>query len=145
MILLLVSSDICGVAAAKKKKSKGDGEEGFDRMQVEMDATGGTGELPPQSSEMAAEEAKAIAGLADDIKASLTDIMAILMHGSGPSQEQAIEQLIHLAASTSEAGPTQARLFRSAVVAGGIAIAVCVVLAALCAAQKRADAASGCG
>ena len=57
MILLLVSSDICGVAAAKKKKSKGDGEEGFDRMQVEMDATGGTGEPPPQSPEMAAEEA----------------------------------------------------------------------------------------
>jgi hypothetical protein len=130
VILLLGSSEICGVAAAKKGKKKADAEDGFDRMQVEMDANGGTGEPPPQSPEMAAEEAKAVAGLASDIKASLTDIMAILLHGSGPSQEQAIEQLIHLAASTSEAGPTQARLFRSAVVAGGALPALIAALSA---------------
>lgn len=119
VLLVFACSDVeCAKKAKKQKKQE---DEGFDRMQVEMDAASGgaASAPPPQSPEMAAEEARAVAGLASDIKAALTDIMAILLHGSGPSQEQAIEQLINLAASTSEAGAQQARLFRSAVVAGG--------------------------
>jgi hypothetical protein len=77
---------------------------------------------------MAAEEAKAIAGLAADITDALTDIMAVLLHGSDTSKEGAIERLVELALGTAQHGQDQARLFRSAVVAGGALPALVMLL-----------------
>lgn len=45
--------------------------------------------------------------------------MAVLLHGSDASKDGAIERLIEAAVSSGEAGVEQARMFRSAVVAGG--------------------------
>ena len=108
LVALLVGLLVCGASAADKSK-----EEGSERMRVEMDAAGG------QTSEMAAKEAEATARMDQSLKDTLTDIMAVLQHGSDPSKDQAIGQLINIALETSEAGADQARMFRSAVVAGG--------------------------
>ncbi len=72
-----------------------------------------------QSPVMAAKEAEAVAGLEKEYNDALTDIMAVLLHGSDASKEAAIQRLVGIAVETGEAGAQQARLFRSAVVAGG--------------------------
>ena len=46
-------------------------------------------------------------------------LAAVLLHGSETSKDGAIERLIDAAVSSGEAGTEQARMFRSAVVAGG--------------------------
>ena len=45
--------------------------------------------------------------------------MAVLLHGSDGSKEAAVERMLSLAVASGEAGREQARMFRSAVVAGG--------------------------
>ena len=56
--------------------------------------------------------------------------MAVLLHGSDASKDGAIQRLIELAMQTGEASTDQARLFRSAVVAGGALPALVAVLSA---------------
>jgi len=97
--------------------------EGNERMRVEVEAEGGQ-----QSADMAAKEAAAKAGMDEGLKDTLKDIMAVLQHGSEASKDQAIGQLINIALQTSEAGSDQARMFRSAVVAGGALPALIGVL-----------------
>ncbi|KAL1504244.1 hypothetical protein AB1Y20_010653 [Prymnesium parvum] len=97
-------------------------EDGSERMRVEMDSAG------VQTADMAAKEAEAKAGMAEELKDTLTDIMAVLQHGSDPSKDQAIGQLVQIALQTSEAGSEQARMFRSAVVAGGALPSLIAVL-----------------
>ena len=116
-VAVLLALLACGASAADKGK-----EEGSERMRVEMDAAGG------QTAEMAAKEAEAMARMDQSLKDTLTDIMAVLQHGSDPSKDQAIGQLINIALETSEAGADQARMFRSAVVAGGALPALIGVL-----------------
>jgi len=86
-------------------------------MRAEI-STDGTAQ-PTQSAEMAAEEMKARMGLAEEFTDVLTDIMAVLLHGSDTSKDSAIEKLVEAAMASGEAGKEQARMFRSAVVAGG--------------------------
>lgn len=104
-------------------------DSGTERMKAEISASGGAAEPAAQSQEMADAEAKAIAGLAQDVSDALTDIMAVLLHGSDTSKDHAIERLIDLAMASGDAGNEQARLFRSAVVAGGALPALIAVLA----------------
>ena len=92
--------------------------EGAERLRVEIDARGGN-DSPVQSDEMRAHEAEARAGLAKELSDALVDIMAVLMHGSDSAKNAALHRLGEMAISTGEAGREQARMFRSAVVAGG--------------------------
>jgi hypothetical protein len=118
-VALLLFSAVTLVNARPKKGDDSGG--GADRMKAEIDARDMDQAAPaaPQSPEMAAKEAEALKGMATEIRDSLTDIMAVLQHGSDGSKEGAIETLLGLAVSTGEAGKEQARMFRSAVVAGG--------------------------
>jgi len=110
---------LLAVLASARKRSEDD-ERGSERMKAEIDGHGSVSSPPPpQSAEMRAKEAEAVAGLSQEIADSLTDIMAILLHGTDQSKDNAIERLVQLAVSSSEAGQEQARMFRSAVVAGG--------------------------
>lgn len=113
------------VALAKKQDYAG---EGADRMAAEIDANGDVEQ--PQSAEMAVHEAAATQGLNAQYKDALTDIMAVLLHGSEASKEAAVERMVGLAVATGEAGREQARMFRSAVVAGGALPALITTLSA---------------
>lgn len=114
---------------AKKPRAA---ESSKERVLAEIEAsTGSTSEATAaQSPEMAEEEAKARASLSRDVSDALTDIMAVLNHGSDSSKDSAIEKLIELSMATGRAGEKQARQFRSAVVAGGALPALVEVLAA---------------
>jgi len=90
---------------------------GAERMAVEIDASGEQdGGVPNDRS---AEEQAAKAGLAQQYSDALVDIMAVLLHGSESSKGGAIERLVELAMDSGGTGAEQARMFRSAVVAGG--------------------------
>ena len=85
-------------------------------MAVEIDEAGEQSASMP--TDRSAEERAAKAGLAKQYSDALVDIMAVLVHGSEASKESAIERLIELAMDSAH-GNDQARMFRSAVVAGG--------------------------
>eukprot|EP00310_Coccolithus_braarudii_P013911 CAMPEP_0183347172 /NCGR_PEP_ID=MMETSP0164_2-20130417/12077_1 /TAXON_ID=221442 /ORGANISM="Coccolithus pelagicus ssp braarudi, Strain PLY182g" /LENGTH=324 /DNA_ID=CAMNT_0025518561 /DNA_START=16 /DNA_END=990 /DNA_ORIENTATION=- len=93
--------------------------DGAERLRVEIDAHGGGDATMMQTDDMRAREAEARAGLARDLSDALVDIMAVLLHGSDSAKNAALERLGSMAISTGEAGREQARMFRSAVVAGG--------------------------
>ena len=112
----LVVALLVATAASKKKQQDPDG---YERMSVELDGSSRPASPPPQSPEMKAKEAKAIAGLDQEYKDALQDIMAVLLHGADQSKDDALHSLVQLAVATSEDGTEQARIFRSAVVAGG--------------------------
>lgn len=57
--------------------------------------------------------------LSEQMADSLTDVMAVLLHGSKTSQLGALQRLVQQAVETGGAGAEQAALFRSALVAGG--------------------------
>ena len=99
-------------------------------MMAEVESDGSVATSSPQSAEMAQKEQEALAGMEPGIRDALKDIMAVLEHGSDQSQESALEQLIGFAVSTGQAGPEQARMFRSAVVAGGVLPALVAILEA---------------
>ncbi|KAL3920826.1 MAG: hypothetical protein SGPRY_005116, partial [Prymnesium sp.] len=92
---------LAGVGGASERMS----------VEIESDAT--------QTAEMAAKEAEATAGMDQGLRDTLTDIMAVLQHGSDASKDQSISHLINIAVQSAGAGKEQARMFRSAVVAGG--------------------------
>lgn len=121
LLVLAVATGVHG----KKRAAK---EDGLDRLRVEMDADGAAAPSKGQSAEMAGKEAEAVEGLEPGLKDVLIDIMAVLQHGSEPSKDQAIGQLVNVALHTSEQGQEQARRFRSAVVAGGALPALITVL-----------------
>lgn len=116
---------LTALAAGKKGSAEPDGK---DRMRVEIDAQAEQAEPPAQSSEMAAEEAAALAGMEKELSDALTDIMAVLKAGSEDTKVAAVERLVHMAVATAEHGPDQARKFRSAVVAGGALPALVALL-----------------
>ena len=68
--------------------------------------------------------------MAREISDALTDVMAVLQHGSDSSKDAGLERMIHLSMGSSRAGPEQARMFRSAAVAGGAVSAIVEVLGA---------------
>ena len=73
-----------GAHAKKKKSSDADAEpDGSARMQVEIDADAEAS--VKKNPELAAEEAAARAGMAREISDALTDVMAVLQHGSDSS------------------------------------------------------------
>ena len=118
-----------GAHAKKKKSSDADAEpDGSARMQVEIDADASN--TVKKNPELAAEEAAARAGMAREISDALTDVMAVLQHGSDSSKDAGLERMIHLSMGSSHAGPEQARMFRSAAVAGGAVSAIVEVLGA---------------
>ena len=57
--------------------------------------------------------------IAEQMSDMLTDVMAVLLHGSSQAQINAMQTLCQHAIRTGEAGPEQSALFRSALVAGG--------------------------
>ena len=119
-----------GAHAKKKKSSDADAEpDGSARMQVEIDADAEAS--VKKNPELAAEEAAARAGMAREISDALTDVMAVLQHGSDSSKDAGLERMIHLSMGSSHAGPEQARMFRSAAVAGGAVSAIVEVLGAV--------------
>lgn len=99
-------------------------EESMDRLREEVSAGGEVREAP----DLGAKEAAARAGLAKHLSDALVDIMAMLLHGSDSTKDGSIEQLGQLAINTNEGGREQARMFRSAVVAGGALPALLAVL-----------------
>ena len=101
------------VADANGKRRDKDGE-GAERVRSEVTAAGSTVPTP----DIAAKAVKAESELELELQDALKDIMAVLQHGSDASKDAAIEKLVQLAVHSSEAGRDQARLFRSAVVAG---------------------------
>eukprot|EP00908_Phaeocystis_cordata_P024613 Transcript_7070.p1 GENE.Transcript_7070~~Transcript_7070.p1 ORF type:complete len:352 (-),score=140.19 Transcript_7070:123-1112(-) len=103
------------VAAAAARKPEAE-PSGAERMAVEIDEAGEQSASMP--TDRSAEERAAKAGLAKQYSDALVDIMAVLVHGSEASKESAIERLIELAMDSAH-GSDQARMFRSAVVAGG--------------------------
>lgn len=135
-VLVLVLCALVTAAAA---------DDGAERMRAELvDGSGGVAPAPPpQSADMAAKEAEALAGLEPQIRDALKDIMAVLEHGSEQSKDGALERLIGFAVSTGEAGPEQARMFRSAVVAGGVLPALVRILEAASEPQRQFLAAAG--
>lgn len=115
---------VCLALTGARKPKPSDGE-GTDRLRSEIDTGGAATEAqPPQSAELAAKEAAATSRLDAEYHDGLKDIMAVLVHGSEASKDAALERLVGLAVSTGEASREQARLFRSAVVAGGALPAV---------------------
>ena len=113
-VVLTLLAATAAVASARKKVD--DEERGSERMMAEIDAHGS---VPKQSMEMQAKEVEAKIGLSREIADALTDIMAILLHGTDESKDNAMEKVIELAVSSAESGKEQARMFRSALVAGG--------------------------
>ena len=78
MLLVLTAPREC---FARKKAGKSD--DGSDRMQMELDVDGTAQQV--QSAEMAAEEAKAKAGLAAEFTDALTDVMGEISLASASS------------------------------------------------------------
>ena len=112
MLLRLCLVLAFSLAAAAKETE----QTGAERMAVEIDAAGEQSGMPNDRS---AEEQAAKAGLAQQYSDALVDIMAVLIHGSESSKGGAIERLVELAMDSGGTGAEQARMFRSAVVAGG--------------------------
>ena len=108
---------VCLVLAVSLAAAAKEAEQtGAERMAVEIDAAGEQSGMPNDRS---AEEQAAKAGLAQQYSDALVDIMAVLIHGSESSKGGAIERLVELAMDSGGTGAEQARMFRSAVVAGG--------------------------
>lgn len=132
-VVALAAVLLVAQAGAAKAKSRDDGGEGVDRMRVEIDASGSAAdpEAPAsQSPEMAAAEAKATSQLHGRYADALQDIMAVLLHGAEQSRDVALQKLIGLAVASGEDGRVQARLLRSAVIAGGALPAIIALLGA---------------
>ena len=100
------------------------GEDSMDRLREEVSAKGEIREAP----DLAEKEAAARAGLAKHLSDALVDIMAMILHGSDSAKDAGIERLAQFAINTNENGREQARMFRSAVVAGGALPAILAVL-----------------
>ena len=88
---------LCVAAAAAQPTSSSD------RLRVEIDAEG-----QQPTPEMAAKEWEARAGMAKEMSDALTDIMAVLLHGSDSAKDSFIERLGQMAVSSGEAGREQA-------------------------------------
>ena len=114
LLLVGVALLLAYAASAKEEPSS------FERLEDEIDDDEAEeGQGSQYASERAGDEMAAKAGMARQYSDALTDIMAVLLHGSDGSKESAVERLIELAMDTGGTGHEQARMFRSAVVAGG--------------------------
>ena len=80
---------------------------------------------PDQTPAMAAAEAEAMQEMRAEMLEALKGIKASLAHASASAARPALEQLIEIALMTGEAA-SEARSFRSAVVAGGALAAVTI-------------------